>query len=71
MLPLDFSEQHVDIMSSFLPRLKDGLTLVKEQNGVVDLGFPEYELEVLSSTHAAQGGEVDQQHLQCTKYHTN
>ena len=50
-------------MSSLLPRLKDGLTLVKEQNGVVDLGLPEDELEILSSTHAAQRGEVDQQHL--------
>lgn len=50
-------------MPSFLPCLKDGLTLVKEQDGIVDLGLSEYELEILSSTHATQRGEVDQQNL--------
>ena len=50
-------------MTPFLPRLKDGLTLIKEQDGVIDLCFPEDEFKVLSGTHAAQGGEVDQQNL--------
>ena len=46
-----------------LPRLKNTLTLVKEQNGVVDLGLPEYELEILVRLHDPQRGEIDQQHL--------
>ena len=62
-VPLNLCEQHVDVVTSLLPRLKDGLTLVKEQDGVVDLGLPEDEFEVLTSTHATQGGEVDQKNL--------
>ena len=36
-------------MSPHLPRFKDGLTLIKEENGVIDLGFTEDELKILPS----------------------
>ena len=52
-------------MAAFLPRLKDGFALVKEQDGVVDLGLAEYELEVLPCTHAPKRREVDEKDL-CT-----
>ena len=63
--PLYLCQQGVHVMAAFLPRLKDGLTLVKEQDGIVDLGLTEYELEVLPCSHAPQGREVDQKNL-CT-----
>ena len=50
-------------MATFLSGLKDGLTLVKEQDGVVDLGLAEYELEVLPRSHASKGGKIYQQNL--------
>ena len=61
--PLDLSEEHVHVMTALLSALKDGLTLIKKQNGVVDFGLSEDELEVLSSRHATQRGEVDQENL--------
>ena len=63
LIPFNFSEEHVDIVASFLPALKDGLALVKEQNGVVDFGLAEDELEVLAGRHAPQRWEVDQENL--------
>ena len=62
-IPLNFREQQTDAMSSLLPRLKDGLTLIKEQNSIANPGLPEDKLKVLSSTHATQSGEVNQQYL--------
>ena len=50
-----------------LPGLKNGLALVEEQNGVVDLGLAKYELEVLICSHGPEGWEVDQQYLESDK----
>ena len=61
--PLNLSQEHVDIMSPFLPRLKYGLTFIKEQNCIIDLSLTKDKLEILSSTHAPQGGEIDQENL--------
>ena len=47
--PLNLCEQEVDLMPSHLPRFKDSLTLIKEEDGVIDLGLAEDELEVLPS----------------------
>ena len=62
--PLYLSKEEVDFMSThFLSRLKDGLTLIKEEYGIIDLCLAEYKLEVLICTHGAKGREIDQQHL--------
>ena len=52
--PLYLCEQEVNVVAAFVSTLKDGLTLVKEQDGVVDLGLSKDKLEVISSTHTAQ-----------------
>ena len=62
-LPLNLREEHVDVMTALVPRLKNGLALVEEEDSVVDLGLAEYELEVLSGGHASKRREVDQQNL--------
>ena len=36
-------------MATFLPCLKDGLTLIEEEDGIVDLSLSEDEFEVLPS----------------------
>ena len=36
-------------MSSHLPRFKDSFTLIKEENGVIDLGLTKDELKILPS----------------------
>ena len=51
-------------MATFFSGFKDGFTLVKEQDGIIDLGFSEDEFEIFSSTHAAQWREVYKQYLQ-------
>ena len=48
-IPLNLCQQHVDIMATFLPCLKDGLTLIKEEDGIIDLGLPKDEFKVLPS----------------------
>ena len=50
-------------MTSFLTRFKNGFTFIKEQDGVIDLGLSENELEILSSRHGPKRGEVDQENL--------
>ena len=50
-------------MAAFLSGLKNRFTLIEEQDCIVDLGLSKDEFEILSSRHAAQGGEVYQQHL--------
>lgn len=62
--PLNLCQEHVHIVTALLSALKDGLTFIKEQNGIVDFGLTEDELEVLSSRHATQRGEVDQENLE-------
>ena len=52
--PLNLCQEKVDSTASLLSGLKDGLTLIKEQDGVIDLGLSEDELEVLPSCHATQ-----------------
>jgi len=42
---------------------KDGFTLIKEQNGVIDLSLSENELEILSSCHSTKRWKVYQQNL--------
>ena len=61
--PLYLCQQGVHIMAAFLSGLKDGFTLIEEQDGVIDLGLTKYELEVLPGSHASKGGEVDQKDL--------
>ncbi len=62
-IPLNLCEQEVNVMATLLSALKYSLTFVKEQDGVVNFGFSENKLKVFSSTHAAQGRKIDQQHL--------
>ena len=50
-------------MSSHLPRFKDSFTLIKEENGVIDLGLTKDELKILPSWHTAQWWEVDEEDL--------
>ena len=50
-------------MASMFPGLKNGLTLIKEQDGIINLGLPENELEVFTSSHSTQGREINQQNL--------
>ena len=64
--PFNFREQKVHLMPSRFSRLKNGLTFIKEQDSIVDLGLSEDELEVLPSTHGAQRWEINQQNL-CEK----
>ncbi len=61
--PFNLGEKKIDLVPSTFSGLKNSLTLVKEQDGVIDLRFSEDELEVLASTHGPQGGKVDQQNL--------
>ena len=61
--PLNLCQQEVHVMTSFLTRFKNGFTFIKEQDGVIDLGLSENELEILSSRHGAKRGEVDQENL--------
>ena len=61
--PLNLCQQEVNIVASFLTCFKDCFTLIKEQDGIIDLGFSENELEILSSCHWAQRWEVDQEDL--------
>ena len=69
LIPFNLCEEHVDLMASFLPALKDGLALVKEQNSVVDFGLAENELEVLARRHVPQRWEVDQENLDTKRGH--
>lgn len=50
-------------MASFFPTLKDGFTLIKEKNGIIDFGLTKDELEILPSTHATKGWKIDQKNL--------
>ena len=42
---------------------KNRLTLIKEQNGIINLRLPENELEIFTSYHSTQRWEIDQQNL--------
>ena len=50
-------------MTALLSGLKDGLTLIKEEDSVVDFGLTKDELEVFSSGHTAQRWEIDEEDL--------
>ena len=52
-------------MTSSFSGLKNGLTLIKEEDSIVDLGLSEDELEVLPSPHVTKRGKVNQQNLEC------
>mmetsp|Transcript_23786 Transcript_23786/g.60832 ORF Transcript_23786/g.60832 Transcript_23786/m.60832 type:complete len:546 (-) Transcript_23786:177-1814(-) len=62
-VPLELSEHRVDLHVPLGAVHKDGLTLVEEENGVVDLGLAEHELEDRAGRVGTEGGEVDHQHL--------
>jgi len=54
----------VHIASSKFSGFKDGLTLAKEQDAIIDLSLSENELEILSSCHSTQRWKVYSQNLQ-------
>lgn len=48
LMLLHFCEEHVDVVAAvLLPVLKDGLTLIKEQQSIMDLGLPAYPSNML------------------------
>ncbi|KAA6419620.1 MAG: hypothetical protein FRX49_10345 [Trebouxia sp. A1-2] len=64
LMLLHFCEEHVDVVAAvLLPVLKDGLTLIKEQQSIMDLGLPAYPSNMLCADLCQRGGEVDEQHL--------
>ena len=53
-IPLNLCQKHVDIVTALLSCLKDGLTLVKEEDCIVDFSLAKDKLEVFSCGHTAQ-----------------
>ena len=43
--------------------LKNGLTFIKEQYGIIDLRLSKNELEILARCYSTQWWEIDQQNL--------
>ena len=61
--PLNLCQKQVDIVTPLLSGLKDGLTLVEEEDCIVDFGLAENEFEVFSCGHTAQRWEIDEENL--------
>ena len=65
MLPLYLSEEEVDlVVTTGFPGLKNPLTLIKEQNGIIDFGLSKDKPEVLVGFHHTERRKVDQQNLE-------
>ena len=58
-------------MSTLFSRLKDGFTLIKKQDSIIDLGLAKNELEVVVGFHVTQGWKVDQKYLGSTTATSN
>lgn len=54
------SQKEVDSVVATLTRFKDALTLVKEQDRIVDFSLTENPLEILVARESAKRGEVDE-----------